>query len=248
FVGNSKRFNDPGEAYQKPKLVGAAPGSRTSETGEIEEGDTQQPEPANQYPESVRREFHLIAEGSLDDEIRAREIILVGPEGLAMDRKTYREEWEKKVVELKRSDPAVEKIFRGEELTDTEWQDLARRLNSPWHYFNEDTLRRAFEQPTGSLTDFVRVALGLDRFLTRDERIEKAFNTWVAEHSSSINPGQSQMLRLLKARVITGEEITMRLFSQPPFSLWGGLTRMEQLFGKEQLLQMVDGLNALLAA
>ena len=248
FVGNSKRFNDPGEAYQKPKLVGTAPGSRTSETGEIEEGDTQQPESANQYPESGRREFHLIAEGSLDDEIRAREIILVGPEGLAMDRKTYRAEWEKKVVELRRTDLAVEKIFGGEELTDTEWQDLARRLNSPTHYFNEETLRRAFEQPTGSLTDFIRVALGLDRFLSREERIEKAFNTWVAEHSSSINPGQSQMLRLLKARVMTGEEITMRLFSQPPFSLWGGLTRMEQLFGKEQLLQMVDGLNALLAA
>jgi type I restriction enzyme R subunit len=56
------------------------------------------------------------------------------------------------------------------------------------------------------------------------------------------------MLRLLKARVITGEEITMRLFSQPPFALWGGLTRMEQLFGKERLLAMVDELNSLLAA
>lgn len=249
FVGNSKRFNDPGEAYQKPKLVGAAPDSRTSETGEIEEGDIQQPEPAIQYPESGHREFRLVAEGSLDDEIRAREIILVGPEGLAIDRKAYREEWEKKIVELKQSDPAVEKIFRGEEeLTDAEWQDLARRLNSPRHYFNEGTLRRAFEQPTGSLTDFIRVALGLNRFLSREERIEKAFNTWVAEHSNSINPGQAQMLRLLKARVMTGEAITMRLFSQPPFSLWGGLTRMEQLFGKEQLLQMVDELNALLAA
>jgi type I restriction enzyme R subunit len=40
----------------------------------------------------------------------------------------------------------------------------------------------------------------------------------------------------------------MRLFSQPPFSLWGGLTRMEQLFGKERLLAMVEELNALLVA
>lgn len=248
FVGNSKRFNDPGERYDKPKLVGVAPGSRPAETGEIEEGDVPQPETGTTYPEGGHREFLTIAEGSLDDEIRSREIILVGPEGLAMDRKTYREEWEKKVVELKRTDPAVEKIFRGEELADDEWEALARRLNSPRHYFNEETLRRAFEQPTGSLTDFIRVALGLDRFLTRDERIQKAFNAWVSEHSSSINPAQAQMLRLLKARVMTGEEITMRLFSQPPFSLWGGLTRMEQLFGKEQLLEMVDELNALLVA
>jgi len=248
FVGNSKRFNDPGERYDKPKLVSVAPGSRRAETGEIEEGDVTQPETGTTYPEGGPRDFLTIAEGSLDDEIRSREFILVGPEGLAMDRETYREEWEKKVVELKRTDPAVEKIFRGEELTDEEWESLARRLNSPRHYFNEETLRRAFEQPTGSLTDFIRVALGLDRFLTRDERIEKAFNTWVSEHSSSINPAQAQMLRLLKARVMTGEEITMRLFSQPPFSLWGGLTRMEELFGREQLLEMVDELNVLLAA
>ena len=248
FVGNSKRFNDPGEAYQKPKLVGSSPDSKPARTGDAVDADTSGSKPETNYPEGGERRFLIIAEGSLDDEIRAREIILVGPEGLAIDRKTYRDKWEEKVVELRQTDPAVEKIFRGEELSDQEWQDLAQRLNSPRYYFNEQTLRRSFEQPTGSLSDFIRVALGLDRFLTRDERIEKVFITWVAEHSSSINPAQAQMLRLLKARVITGEEITMRLFSQPPFSLWGGLTRMEQLFGKEQLLQMVDELNSLLVA
>lgn len=248
FVGNSKRFNDPGKAYQKPRRVGAAPDSCLNRAGDVEDGESQQAPPVTAYSKGGIRGFLLISEDSLEDEIRKREIILVGPEGLAMDRKTYREEWEKKVVDLKGTDPAVEKIFRGEKLTDAEWEDLARRLNAPEHYFNENTLRRAFEQPTGSLTDFIRVALGLDRFLTREERIEKAFNTWVAEHSSSIDPAQAQMLRLLKARVMTGEDITMRLFSQPPFSLWGGLTRMEQLFGKSQLLQMVDEINALLAA
>ena len=133
-------------------------------------------------------------------------------------------------------------------MTDDEWQELAQRLNSPEYYFNEESLRRAFEQPTGSLTDFIRVTLGLDRFLTREQRIERAFNTWVAEHSSSISNAQAQMLRLLKARVVTGEEVSIRLFSQPPFSLWGGLVRMEQLFGKEPLLRMVEEINALLAA
>jgi type I restriction enzyme R subunit len=234
--------------YHKPRFVGPTPDTtpvQGDDTGDkFTQDETPEPKP---YPEP-RPDFLFIKEGSLDDEIRAREIILVGPEGLTMDRKVYREKWGKKVIELRKSDPSVEKIFGGEELADEEWEALARRLNSPEYYFNEESLARAFEQPTGSLSDFIRVALGLDRFLTREERIEKAFNTWVVEHSSSVNPAQAQMLRLLKARVMTGEEITLRLFSQPPFSLWGGLTRMEQLFGKEQLLQMVDGLNALLAA
>ncbi|TAN44678.1 MAG: DEAD/DEAH box helicase [Nitrospirae bacterium] len=247
FVGNTKRFNDQGEAYHKPRLVGTAPLSGVGYSGEAEEDVPKAASDEENY--KARKEgFQVIVEGSLTDEIRAREIILVGPEGLAVDRKTYREKWEEKIVELRKTDPTVEKIFRGEELTEDEWTELAGRLNSPEYYFKEDSLRKAFEQPTGSLSDFIRVALGLDRFLSREERIEKAFNTWVTEHSSNINPAQAQMLRLLKARVMTGEEITIRLFSQPPFSLWGGLTRMEQLFGKERLLQMVDELNTLLAA
>lgn len=248
FVGNTKRFNDPGEAYHKPRLVGTAAGAELPEVeGENAVCGTVEALEKTPYPEA-RSGFLVIQEGTLDDEIRAREIILVGPEGLAIDRKTYREKWEEKVIELRRTDPAVEKIFRGEALTDQEWEELARRLNSPEYYFNEPSLRRAFEQPSGSLSDFIRVSLGLGRFLSREERIEKAFNTWVAEHGSSIDAAKAQMLRLLKARVSSGEEITMRLFSQPPFALWGGLTRMEQLFGKEQLLQMVDELNELLAA
>ena len=102
FVGNSKRFNDPGEPYHKPKLVGVAPGSRPAETGR-HRAKADVPQAETRYHLSRRRFARIsavIAEGSLDDEIRAREIILVGPEGLAMDRKTYREEWEKKVVEL----------------------------------------------------------------------------------------------------------------------------------------------------
>lgn len=248
FVGNTKRFNDPGEVYHKPRLVGASPDAKSHEATEEHKEYVAEKELEPGSDLKHRQDFLLIEEGSLEDEIRAREIILVGPEGLAIDRKAYREKWEDKIIELRQTDPTIEKIFRCEELTDQEWEELASRLNSPKYYFNEETLRRAFEQPTGSLSDFIRVALGLDRFMTREERIEKAFNTWVAEHSSSINPAQAQMLRLLKARVMTGEEITMRLFSQPPFSLWGGLTRMEQLFGKEKLLSMIDELNILLAA
>lgn len=247
FVGNTQKFNDPGEPYHKPKVVGPRPTPKTPTEGDEDEGIIVERPEQKPYPPQAS-EFLLIKEGSLEDEIRKREIIIVGLEGLAIDRKTYREKWTEKVIKLKRTDLTIEKIFQGEELTDEEWEVLARRLNSPEYYFNEESLKRAFEQPVGSLSDFIRAALGLFKFQTREERIEHAFNTWVAEHSSSINPAQAQMLRLLKARVLTGEEITMRLFSQPPFSLWGGLVRMEQLFGKERLIQIVDELNVLLAA
>ncbi|MCX5638604.1 MAG: helicase-related protein [Planctomycetota bacterium] len=244
FVGNTDKFNDPAEQYHKPKVVGPRPGPFPPRGGE--EGP--EPKPPPEPPPVPPREFVTIAEGSLVDEIRKREILIVGPEGLAIDRVTYRDEWKKKVAELKKTDPAIEKIFSGQELTEQEWEDLALRLNSPIYYFDEESLRRAFEQPTGSLSDFIRSALGLFKFPTREERIQGAFHTWVAEHSDSIKPHQAQMLRLLEARVLVGEQIEMLMFNRPPFSLWGGLSRMEKLFGREKLQMMIEELNSLLAA
>jgi hypothetical protein len=96
----------------------------------------------------------------------------------------------------------VRKILGGEEVTESEWDNLAHKLDAPEFWFNEAALRTAFDQPTGSLNDFIRAALGLYRFPTREQRIERAFTTWVAEHSSSINPDQARMLSLLRNVVL----------------------------------------------
>jgi len=48
--------------------------------------------------------------------------------------------------------------------------------------------------------------------------------------------------------VLAGEQIEVSMFGRPPFSLWGGLNRMEKLFGREKLQAMIEELNNLLAA
>jgi type I restriction enzyme R subunit len=63
-----------------------------------------------------------------------------------------------------------------------------------------------------------------------------------------MRPEQAKMLRLLEQRVITGDKMEMTLFSKAPFSLWGGRVRMEQLFGREGLLKIVEELNTLIVA
>jgi type I restriction enzyme R subunit len=244
FVGNTEKFNDPGKPYHGPKPAGPRPGPQAP--APPQPGPTPGPEPPPPPPPPPG--FKQIPLGSLDDEVRRRETIIVGPEGLAIDRKTYLDKWTEKIRELKQMDPVVQKIFAGADVTELEWEELARRLNSPEFYFAEASLRRSFEQPTGSLSDFIRAALGIFKFPTREERIERAFNAWVAQHSISIRPEQAQMLRLLQQRVLQGEGIDVKIFSQPPFSLWGGRVRMEQLFGREGLLKIVEELNTLLAA
>jgi type I restriction enzyme R subunit len=252
FVGNYERFNDPGERYDRPKQKKRRPGPGPLPPDD-EDGPPPVPPPPPPPPPPPRT-FTVIAEGSLEDEIRKRQLIHVGPEGMAIDRKTYQDRWRERIVEMGQSDPIVRRVLAGEDISETEWQELARRLNSPEFYFEEGSLRRAFEQPVGSLTDFIRAALGLYQFPSREQRIERAFNTWIAEHSESINPDQAHMLRLLRNIVIAAavenqyQTLEPEVFNHPAFRRLGGLRKIEGIFGKQRLTDILDELRQLLKA
>ncbi|MBI4326386.1 MAG: hypothetical protein HY674_14145 [Chloroflexi bacterium] len=251
FVGNYSRFNDPGAQYHRPNQVGRRPGrAQAPEVGP----DDIIFEPPPPGPPQPRREFAVIPLREKEDTIRRRELIHVGPEGMAIDRKTYQDGWFKRIQELRDTDPAVRKIMAGESLTENEWEELRQKLNSPEFWFEEAALRKAFDQPSGSLSDFIRAALGLYQLPTRQQRVGRPFNVWVAEHSSSINPDQARLLSLLRnvvsAAVTETKYVPLdpSIFTRPPFTYQGGRARAEALFGRDRLTAIMQELNDLVAA
>jgi type I restriction enzyme R subunit len=250
FVGNHSRFNDSGAQYHRPKQVGKRPPPGGTET---EPGPERTPPTPPGLPPQPR-EFTVIPLGEREDTMRRRELIHVGPEGMAIDRKTYQDNWFKRVHELRDTDPAVRKVMAGESLTENEWEELAHKLNAPEFWFDEPALRKAFEQPSGSLSDFIRAALGLYELPTRQQRVERAFTVWVAENSSSINPEQARLLSLLRnvvsAAVTETKNVPLdpSIFTRPPFTFQGGRARAEALFGRDELAKIMQELNDLIAA
>lgn len=251
FVNNHAKFDDPEKQYHVPREVGRRP-----ERGE-KPGPGAGPEPVPPPPPGPpppTREFKLIKEGSLEDQFRKRQLVIVGPDGLEIDRQRYQDEWRKKVIELRQKDTVVGKILSGESLTPNEWEELARRLNAPEMWFDEVSLRQAFDQPTGSLNDFIRAALDLYHFPTREQRVERAFAAWVTEHSDSLHPDETRMLHLLRNVVLASTRdkkytvLDSTIFSRAPFTLLGGRARMESLFGRERLASILEELNTLIAA
>ncbi|MBP7690017.1 MAG: hypothetical protein KA765_19030, partial [Thermoflexales bacterium] len=187
--------------------------------------------------------FKVIPLGALEDEFLHRKMLIVGPEGLVIDRKKYLDEWQTVIQRMKDADLAIKAIAEGGMVSEAELERLAARLNSPEFWFNEKTLREAHAQPIGALSDFIRAALGLYRFPTREERIEQNFQAWVA--ARSLNPDQAKMLRLLRNRYLAGEQINMGVFNQDTtFRTVGGRRKLEQLFGADGLRAIVDELNA----
>ncbi|MGB6220862.1 DEAD/DEAH box helicase family protein [Haloferula sp.] len=248
FVNNHATFNDSAQEYHRPRAVGRRPGEDDDDdTG----GGPPPPPPTPPQP----REFVTIAEGEVSDEFRRREMILVGPEGLAIDRHDYQDRWRERVIELRQTDPVVGRILSGEAVSEDEWEALRSKLASPDWYFDEHTLKKAFDQPSGSLDDFIRAALGLITLPTREERVERAFNAWLTQHSDAERPEQAHILSLLRNVVLASLKETKYqvldpiIFTRPPFTFLGGRVRAETIFGgRDGLRDVLEELNAIITA
>lgn len=226
FVGNAERFNDP----MLVESVPADKGLPLTFVKKVDEAKAKSP-----------KDFIVVAENEVSDEMKQRKTIHVGPEGMAIDRKTYKEAFASQISSMK-SEPVVEKILTDKVLTPEEIEKLSEKLNSPKYYFNEDNLREAYDEPVGSIVDFVRAALGKFKFPTKEERVEKAYNSWVIQ--KNLNPEQTKLLIQLKDRFIVGDtEITAEDFTKPPFSLQGGLGYALSVFGEEKLKEILDEMN-----
>ncbi|GAB6064750.1 DEAD/DEAH box helicase family protein [Deferrisoma palaeochoriense] len=183
----------------------------------------------------------LVELGLEDEWLEAVTWIEVGPEGERIDKKEYVSHWEETIRQRADADPILRKVRNEEPLTAEEEEELARRLNQPEYYFNEDNLRRAYRNPGGSLVDFIRAALGRLRIKSREEKLEEAFRAWLV--ARSFTPQQAEYLCLLKNRGIATGRVRLDDLFEPPLSILDAAGKGIELFGEERLKQVVDDLN-----
>jgi len=160
---------------------------------------------------------------------------------MAVDRQNYKQKFEKTVEEMQK-DETIQKILSDKELEEQEMEKLADKLNSPEDYFNEDNLKDAYDQPTGSLADFIKAALGKYKFPTKKERVNKNFDSWLRQKEFS--PDQIMLLALLKNRFAAGDsEISIEDFTKPPLREHGGIQKAVGLFGEDGLKLALNEMN-----
>ena len=139
-------------------------------------------------------------------------------------------------------DSLLRKVRDDERLAPEEEDELARRLNRPERYFNEENLRRAYHDPGGTLIDFIRAALGRLRIKSREEKFEETFRVWLV--SRSLTPDQAAYLCLLKNRGIATGRVRLDDLFEPPLSILDAAGKGIELFGEGGLRTVVDELNA----
>ena len=183
-----------------------------------------------------------LIELGLDDEwLQAITYVEVGPNGERVDKREYVTHWEETIRARTNDDPLLRKVRDGEMLEPDEEDELARRLNCPERYFNEDNLRRAYRDPGGNLIDFIRAALGRLRIKSREERLEETFRAWLV--SRALTPRQAEYLCLLKNRGVATGHVRLEDLFEPPLSMLDVASKGVELFGEEGLKQVVAQLN-----
>jgi type I restriction enzyme R subunit len=226
FVDNANRFNDP-------MLADAVPGEKVLPADfskKIEEERKRKP-----------FDFVIVPEEKVSDEITERKMIYVGPEGMAVDQKSYKSKFTETVSSMK-GNPVVSKVLTDKVLSSEEIEKLLEKLNSPEYYFNEENLKEAYGQPTGSIADFIKAAMGKYKFPTKKERVQKSYESWLRQKNFS--PEQIMLLVQLKDRFVAGDsEISADDFNKPPFSFQGGIQYAINVFGEDKLNDVLNEMN-----
>lgn len=220
FFGNHDYFNDSDADIFSGAGAGYAPGAP---------------------PKAPSLATQLVELGLEDEWLHAVTYVEVGPEGERVDKRDYVSNWEKTIQSAMNDDPVLQKVKRGELLTEDEEKTLADRLNRPEMYFNEDNLRRAYRQPGGNLIDFIKAALGALKIKPREEELTENFQAWLV--SKSLTPQQAQYLALLKNRGIVRGRIQVEDLFVPPLSILNAAELGIELFGERGLKAIIEELN-----
>src|ERR1043166_1870669 len=129
FFGNHQYFNDSDTDIFTGTGKGHAPGGKKS------------------APKQPR---NLIELGLEDEWLEAVTYVEVGPDGERVDKREYLTHWEDAVRNQAEADAILSKVRSEQPLSPEEENDLAKRLNQPKYYFNEENLRRAYRNPGGT--------------------------------------------------------------------------------------------------
>jgi len=167
----------------------------------------------------------------------------VGPGGAdhRFTKTDYVSSWEQTIQKTANDDAVLKKIKAGEDLTEPEEEELAQKLNNPEYFFNEENLRRAYDNQNHGLVDFVKAALGMIKPKSKEERLTDAFYAWLV--TRDLTPSQADYLALLKNRGIVQGKVDMDDLFQPPLSILNAAEVGVELFGETELGRIIQEMN-----
>lgn len=111
--------------------------------------------------------------------------------------------------------PVLRKLQEGDEISECEIRDLARLLEAQYLHITEDRLRKVYDHKTARFIQFIRHILGLERLGSWPETVTRAFDEFIARHTT-FSALQIRFLQTLRTFILqTGKVERENLIAQP---------------------------------
>jgi len=181
----------------------------------------------------------------LTDVLFNKERVEFGPRNEAASISQYREMVETLLQELTRSNPILQKIKNGSDISPAEAEELARTLHTAHPHITENLLRLVYQNRKARFLQFIRHILGIEILVSFPDSVTQAFDQFLAGHTN-LNSRQLEFLRLLKEFILERETIEKRDLIQSPFTIIHpqgirGVFRPAEI---EEILQLTERLAA----
>jgi type I restriction enzyme R subunit len=152
------------------------------------------------------------------DLVKTKEMVEFGPAHEAVSVSRYREMVEKLVLELTQSNPILQKIKSGREITGAEAKELAEILHNERPHITEALLKSVYNNRKAGLLQFIRHILGIEVLESFPESVTGAFDHFIKAHTY-LSAIQLRFLDTLKAFILERESIQKRDLIEPPFTI-----------------------------
>ncbi|MDZ4242437.1 MAG: type I restriction-modification enzyme R subunit C-terminal domain-containing protein, partial [Candidatus Omnitrophota bacterium] len=167
-----------------------------------------------------------------------------GPNGEGEYVHIYKEKVEQRIKELAEKERAIVKIRNDEPVNDQDLEDLENTLNGPELYITEDKLREAYNQPQGTLVQFIKSIFGKYKFKSQEDQIAESFDAFIIAHN--YNTDQTRFLRVIKSvflsKVRRHELLELDDFYEGPVEAFG-VDAASRLFSQDDLKEVLEFLN-----
>ncbi len=179
----------------------------------------------------------------LEDLIKTKEFVEFGPEHSVVSVSQYREMVENLILELTESNPILQKIKEGQDITEDEAEELANLLQDEHPHITDDLLKNVYNNRKAKFIQFIKHILGLEILESFPETVTKAFDEFIHSHTN-LSSRQLDFLNLLKDFILEKETVKKRDLIEPPFTIIHpqGIRGMFSPVEIREILNMTDRL------
>ena len=154
---------------------------------------------------------------NIQDLLTVKETIEFGPQHERMTVDKYRRKVEKFIRELLKSNPVLQKIVSGEDITDDEIEELANILKENYPHVTEYILREIYDNRSAKFIQFIKHILNIEEVATFTETVSIAFDEFLREHNT-FGKKQIQFILTLKTFVLQRGVVKKKDLIHAPFT------------------------------